>query len=656
LEMTQQLIGNTNQSINLPYPFDASSAFLPSKNIGTSKHLSVQRAKSNGHAKDVLLGRGARINSHEGNRVFRSIVRQIQPFYIFAPKFIKQKIALDIIKIIQKRGGKFLQEVYGQGANVTHEETPPDNEEGIGRALNSHAGKAKHYEEVDFELALSKVSQTLREGLVELRGWMNTVRECFHRLRRCERCDSESKKKNLEELAGTLQKAPTEEHLHIFFRVILFEEPCEESFHEMSWQAYNLALPQLQRKSDIGDPLSLLRSMDLSDMDMLFLRAMGKKRCDDPSSLAPTNSSTEESYHSSNLPSLPLLSAANSLAFLSNAPQHGPPDTATNLQYRSNNVDLHEIQQPLQLMLAQMSALKRRQRLQDLLSQEQQYISQLFPVEKDSIHASKKPKAKLLPQQHIVSNMLPSQMHRIQGGMMQRKLAPQVMTRQMSSSEVKGVEQNHVMQNMVPHSHSGVHQSLLEITPSILLRLQNDLYATSQQYSNSNAIHSEGIDKMPIDERIQLPQDVATFNIRHNQVSKRIDAMHDDAASNMLLNYTTVSASETTRKKDTLESPICSFKKFKSRKRVRDSVAEAKECKSLHSSSEDPTRGNSKTSGLEEELKLWNQRPKTKDLQALRREYFAASRQKGGDESKITAKGADESNTTAGKHFFFTNL
>jgi hypothetical protein len=654
--MTQQLIGNTNQSINLPYPFDASSAFLPSKNIDTPKHLSVQRANSNGHAKDVLLGRGARINSHEGNRVFRSIVRQIQPFYIFAPKFIKQKIALDIIKIIQKRGGKFLQEVYGQGANVTHEETPPDVEESTGTALNVHTGKAKHYEEVGFELALPKVSQTLREGLVELRGWMTTVRECFHRLRRCEHCDSESKKKNLEEMAGTLQKAPTEEHLHIFFRVTLFEEPCEESFHEMSWQAYNLALPQLQRKSDIGDPLSLLRSMDLSDMDMLFLRAMGKKRCDDASSLAPTNSSAEESYHPSNLPSLPLLSAANSLAFLSNAPQHGPPDTASHLQYKSNNVDLHEIQQPLQLMLLRMNALKRRQRLQDLLWQEQQYISQLFPVEKDSINASKAPMAKVLPQQHNFSNMLPSEMHRIQGGMMQRKLAPQVMTGQMSAKELKGVEQNQMMQKMVPPSPSGAHQSLLELTPSILLRLQNGLYATSQQYSNSNAIHSEGIEKMPINERIQLPQDVANFNRRPDQASKRIDTMHGDAASNVLLKPTTISASETMRKKDTIESPICSFKKVKSRKRVRDFVAEAKEGESLHSSSEDPRRGNSKTSGLEEELALWNQRLKTEDLQVLRREYFAASSIKGGDESKITAKGAGESKNTAGTHFFFTNL
>lgn len=607
----------------------------------------MQRVKSNGHSKDVLLGRGARINSHEGNRVFRSIVRQIQPFYIFAPKFIKQKIALDIIKIIQKRGGKFLQEVFGQDADGFHEETPPDVEESAGRALDTHTGKAKQYEEVGFDLALSKVSQTLREGLVELRGWMNTVRECFHKLRRCEHCDSESRQKNLEEMVGTLQKAPAEEHLHIFFRVILFEEPCEESFHDMSWQAYKLALPQLQRKSDIGDPLSLLRSMDLSDMDMLFLRAMGKKRCDD----APTNSSTEDSYRSSQLSNLPLFSSANSLAFLSNThhrtPQHMdniprdsacalgtsgavsgtsfavgnncPPDTASHLQYRSNNVDLHELQQPLHLMLTQMNTLKHQQRLLDLVNSQEQYISQLFPGEKDSFKVSNAPKANLWPPQHLVSNMLPSQMHRIQGGMMQRKLAPQVMVKQTSSSEAIGIEQNQIRQNMTSHTHSGGHQSLLELNPSILMRLHKGLYATSQQHNNPDAIHS-------------VPK----------KVSKKIDAMHDDITSNMLLNNAAISFSETPRKKDTLESPICSERRIKRRKRERDFVAETKTHESLHSSSEDHTRGDSKKSGLEEELALWNQRPKTEDLQALRREYFAAFRQKGGDESKITA----------GTHFF----
>jgi hypothetical protein len=630
------------------------------------------------HARDVFLGRGARINSHEGNRVFRSIVRQIQPFYIFAPKFIKQKIALDIIKIIHKRGGKFLQEVCSHEANMSKEETFSDAEK-VARGGNSFQfAKSKHYEEVGFELALSKVSQTLREGLVELRWWMNMVRECFQRLRRIEGGeDAESRKRNaeayMEAIADALQKAPTEEHLHIFFRVILFEEPCGESFHEISWRAYNLALPQLQRKSDIGNPLSLLRSMDLSDMDMLFLRAMGKKRCD------ATAAAENFGCHLSNRSSSPLFSAAEALAILNNAINrtsqysgnrpcdaayalgdlgvmtgtafagggNGFSDTMSQLQYNNNTINFHELQQPLQLTFNQMNNFKEQQRLQDLFNrQEQQHAEQLLQVGKDSNSTSIAQKMQLWPMQQRTSNTLPSQRQRIQGGMMQRKVVTPLVARQMSSNEALGIEQNHVEQNMVRHTNN-MGQASLELMPSLLMQLQSGAgsFSTAQQHSNANTFDTEVVERMLIEGKSEVQQCCANLNAlpvgvpMHVQgrpmQQEKINVLHADDMSKMLSDSASRAkyiSGKSQKKKYSETHSADVFYKGSNRKRKKECSEDAKECETVSPSLS--VRGNSKRSGLDKELALWNQRPKTEDLQVLRREYSAALKHKGADETK----------------------
>lgn len=236
-------------------------------------------------SKDVLLGRVGKANL-EGNRAFRSIIRQIQPFYIFAQKGIKQKIAKDIMRIIHKRGGRFLQRAHQLDDNIEERGLISVDIDDAEKVAGSNSSQRKlFYEEVSFDFALGRTAQTLREGVADLHKWMDKVRTLYQNL--YVPIDYNEQTKYLlrntlvQKMLVVFEQAPTEEHLQIYFRVALFEENRDEVIHEASWEAFRLALPKLQRKSDILDPLSLLRSMDLSDMDMLFLRAMGKKASDE---------------------------------------------------------------------------------------------------------------------------------------------------------------------------------------------------------------------------------------------------------------------------------------------------------------------------------------------------------------------------------------
>jgi hypothetical protein len=85
---------------------------------------------------DVLCGRGGGTNTHIGNVRFRAVVAEHQRGYLVAKRPDKEKIAHDIVKIIQQRGGRFLQK----------------DESGT-------------WQQVDEKKATAKAGQALREGL-----------------------------------------------------------------------------------------------------------------------------------------------------------------------------------------------------------------------------------------------------------------------------------------------------------------------------------------------------------------------------------------------------------------------------------------------------------------------------------------------------------
>ena len=58
---------------------------------------------------DILLGRGGKTNSHEGNIFYRQIVRQYRPQYQNVPKFSKAYISKCIVNYIRYKGGRFLE-------------------------------------------------------------------------------------------------------------------------------------------------------------------------------------------------------------------------------------------------------------------------------------------------------------------------------------------------------------------------------------------------------------------------------------------------------------------------------------------------------------------------------------------------------------------
>jgi len=62
---------------------------------------------------DVLLGRGGKINAHEGNVKFRELVSSRKPQYRTSSKVEKTKISKEIVNMVLSRGGRFLVEVSG---------------------------------------------------------------------------------------------------------------------------------------------------------------------------------------------------------------------------------------------------------------------------------------------------------------------------------------------------------------------------------------------------------------------------------------------------------------------------------------------------------------------------------------------------------------
>lgn len=106
----------------------------------TSKASAIMTEDNNQYdtaAHDVLCGRGGATNNHEGNRRFRAVVAEHQRDYLVARKKDKAAIARQIVKIIQNRGGRFLQK----------------------------NGTTGLWEPITDKKATEKTSQALREGL-----------------------------------------------------------------------------------------------------------------------------------------------------------------------------------------------------------------------------------------------------------------------------------------------------------------------------------------------------------------------------------------------------------------------------------------------------------------------------------------------------------
>jgi hypothetical protein len=96
-------------------------------------------------SEDVLSGRGGATNSHSGNRVFRSLVKEYQGQYLQAKKRDKPAVASIIVEIIRKKRGRFLRRC----------DTSPQ-----GHVL---------WIDIGDERAREKCCQALREGAPELR-------------------------------------------------------------------------------------------------------------------------------------------------------------------------------------------------------------------------------------------------------------------------------------------------------------------------------------------------------------------------------------------------------------------------------------------------------------------------------------------------------
>ena len=59
---------------------------------------------------DILLGRGKHSREHPGNIRLASLLEQNLDKYNKAPKFVKQRIADEIVSTLQSKGGRFLKQ------------------------------------------------------------------------------------------------------------------------------------------------------------------------------------------------------------------------------------------------------------------------------------------------------------------------------------------------------------------------------------------------------------------------------------------------------------------------------------------------------------------------------------------------------------------
>jgi len=119
------------------------------------------------HPHDVLSGRGGGINSHSGNKAFRTWVRERKEDYNLAiTKLEKAQVAHHVMELVRNQDppGRFLQ-----------------------RDPNSSPG-CSWWQEVDSNRALAKTSQALREGAPQIRAaHKDELGEKMERARRSKR-------------------------------------------------------------------------------------------------------------------------------------------------------------------------------------------------------------------------------------------------------------------------------------------------------------------------------------------------------------------------------------------------------------------------------------------------------------------------------------
>ena len=99
---------------------------------------------------DILCGRGAAVNFHHGNHVFRDMVKEYQTVYLCSKRSDKPRIAAELMELVRSKGGRFLRRI-----KTTYN--------GQSRFAWEEIGQRRRYE---------KVCQALREGAPELRRQM----------------------------------------------------------------------------------------------------------------------------------------------------------------------------------------------------------------------------------------------------------------------------------------------------------------------------------------------------------------------------------------------------------------------------------------------------------------------------------------------------
>jgi hypothetical protein len=98
------------------------------------------------HPSDIVCGRGAPTNYHQGNEEFRYIVEDYQTSYLCAKRSDKPGVAFKLLEVVKSRGGRFLK-----------------RKKASGRQAWAEVGEKQAYE---------KVCQALRDGAPKLRRQM----------------------------------------------------------------------------------------------------------------------------------------------------------------------------------------------------------------------------------------------------------------------------------------------------------------------------------------------------------------------------------------------------------------------------------------------------------------------------------------------------
>ena len=103
---------------------------------------------------DVLCGRGRALQSHTGNMRFRDLVVERSAAYGDNPdnKLLRRNVALEIMSIVQRKGGRFLKRIPAGGTGATHS-----------------AGVSEEWKVAEPVAALTKVKQALRDTVFSSR-------------------------------------------------------------------------------------------------------------------------------------------------------------------------------------------------------------------------------------------------------------------------------------------------------------------------------------------------------------------------------------------------------------------------------------------------------------------------------------------------------